>query len=184
MWHISSTCILTTRLARAILVKLSIEMCQFTSVPVTLAQTCRLWCRMFLSEGCRIFLVQAEKLFSLILLCETTFWTVIYTLCVPNGIPFDFRYWSEIVWLQSKIWFHLTRFVRKKFYAKKKSIYCTNWHLPDTKTAFVSSFAFPGASSYQVFLLFLPWLPCHFYLVAIKQRQPSREHCADSHAMP
>ena len=29
-----------------------------------------------------------------------------------------------------------------------------------------SSFTFPGAL-YRIFLLFLPWLPCHFYLVVI-----------------
>ena len=29
-----------------------------------------------------------------------------------------------------------------------------------------SSFTFPGAP-YQIFLLFHPWLPCHFYLVVI-----------------
>ena len=33
-----------------------------------------------------------------------------------------------------------------------------------------SCFSFPGAS-YRIFLLFLPWLPCHFYLVVIEQQQ-------------
>ena len=33
-----------------------------------------------------------------------------------------------------------------------------------------SSFTFPGAS-YRIFLLFLPWLPCHFYFVGIEQQQ-------------
>ena len=35
-----------------------------------------------------------------------------------------------------------------------------------------SSFTFPGAS-YQIFLLFLPWLPCHFYLIVIEQNEPN-----------
>ena len=29
---------------------------------------------------------------------------------------------------------------------------------------------FPGAPN-RIFLLFLPWLPCHFYLVVIEQQQ-------------
>jgi len=33
-----------------------------------------------------------------------------------------------------------------------------------------SSFTFPGAL-YRIFLLFLPWLPCHFYFVVIEQQQ-------------
>ena len=33
-----------------------------------------------------------------------------------------------------------------------------------------SSFTFPGAP-YWIFLLFIPWLPCHFYLVVIEQQQ-------------
>ena len=33
-----------------------------------------------------------------------------------------------------------------------------------------SSFTFPGAP-YRIFLLFLPWLPCQFYLVVIEQHQ-------------
>ena len=33
-----------------------------------------------------------------------------------------------------------------------------------------SSFTFPGAP-YQICLLFLAWLPCHFYLVVIEQQQ-------------
>ena len=33
-----------------------------------------------------------------------------------------------------------------------------------------SSFIFPDAT-YRIFLLFLPWLPCHLYLVVIKQQK-------------
>ena len=33
-----------------------------------------------------------------------------------------------------------------------------------------SYFTFPGAP-YRIFLLFLPWIPCHFYLVVIEQQQ-------------
>ena len=32
-----------------------------------------------------------------------------------------------------------------------------------------SYFTFPGVP-YRIFLLFLPWLPCHFYLVVIEQQ--------------
>ena len=35
---------------------------------------------------------------------------------------------------------------------------------------FFSSFTFTGAP-YRIFLLFLPWFPCHSYLVVIKQQQ-------------
>ena len=33
-----------------------------------------------------------------------------------------------------------------------------------------SSTTFPG-TPYRIFLRFLPWLPCHFYLVVIEQKQ-------------
>ena len=33
-----------------------------------------------------------------------------------------------------------------------------------------SSFTFPG-TAYRILLPFLPWLPCHFYLVIIEQQQ-------------
>ena len=39
--------------------------------------------------------------------------------------------------------------------------------LPFSHTSF-SSFTFP-CTSYRIFLLFLPWLPCHFYLVIEQQ---------------
>ena len=35
---------------------------------------------------------------------------------------------------------------------------------------FFSSFTFPG-TPYRIFLLFLPWFFCHFYLVVIEQQQ-------------
>ena len=35
----------------------------------------------------------------------------------------------------------------------------------------LSSFTFPGAPN-RIFLQFLPWLPCHFYLVFIEQQPP------------
>ena len=40
-----------------------------------------------------------------------------------------------------------------------------------------SSFTFPGAP-YRIFLPFLPWLPCHFYLVVITttNRAAMRDH--------
>ena len=34
---------------------------------------------------------------------------------------------------------------------------------------FFSSFTFPDAP-YRIFLLFLPWIPCYFYLVVIEQQ--------------
>ena len=48
----------------------------------------------------------------------------------------------------------------------------------DSKTVTVSpslmfhslSFTFPG-TPYRIFLLCLPWLPCHSYLVVIEQQQ-------------
>ena len=38
-----------------------------------------------------------------------------------------------------------------------------------------SSLTFPGAP-YRIFLLFLAWLPCHFYLDVIEQQQQIYEH--------
>ena len=38
-----------------------------------------------------------------------------------------------------------------------------------------SSFTFPGAP-YRIFLLFFPWLPCHFYLLIIKQQQQQTDN--------
>ena len=38
-----------------------------------------------------------------------------------------------------------------------------------------SSFTFTG-TPYRIFLLFLPWLPCHFYLVVIEQEQKDSEY--------
>jgi len=35
---------------------------------------------------------------------------------------------------------------------------------------FESSITFPG-TPYRIFLLFLPWLPCHFHFVVIKHQQ-------------
>ena len=35
---------------------------------------------------------------------------------------------------------------------------------------FFSSFTFPGAP-YRIFLLLLPWLPCHLFLVVIEQQR-------------
>ena len=34
-----------------------------------------------------------------------------------------------------------------------------------------SSFSFLS-TLYRISLLFLPWLPCHFYIVVIEQQQP------------
>ena len=43
--------------------------------------------------------------------------------------------------------------------------------VPDTLTSlFVLYFSFPSVP-YRIFLLFLLWLPCHFYLVVIEQQQ-------------
>ena len=35
----------------------------------------------------------------------------------------------------------------------------------------ISSFTVPVGAAYRILLLFLPWLPCHFYLVVFKQQQ-------------
>ena len=39
-----------------------------------------------------------------------------------------------------------------------------------SSTFLIPSFSFSGAP-YRFFLLFLPWLPCHYYIVVIKQQQ-------------
>ena len=41
--------------------------------------------------------------------------------------------------------------------------------MPFSHISFLS-FTFPGAP-YWIFLLFIPWLSCHFYLIVIEQQQ-------------
>ena len=51
-------------------------------------------------------------------------------------------------------------------------------HSPDPSFIFPFIYYLLRCTLYQIFLLFLFWLPCHFYLVAIKQ-QPQLANCLE-----